>query len=73
MDLHPELILSSLQQVLCLVVAVKCHSIYHRSENYIFLSFGIFGLILSQFENRVLQKSVRGGGGGRGGQCWAIT
>ena len=34
-DLHSELILSSLQLVLCGVAAVKCLSVHHHSD-YIF-------------------------------------
>ena len=52
-DLHSELILFSLKLVLCHVVVVKCLPVHHHSEDHIFWSFGIIGLILSQFENRV--------------------
>ena len=40
-DLHLELILSSLQLVLCPVAAVKCLSVHHHSTDDIF--FGLFG------------------------------
>ena len=35
-NLHSELILSSLQLVLCRVAAVKCLTVHHHSANYIF-------------------------------------
>ena len=59
-DLHSQFILSSLQLVLCRVVAVKRLPVHHYSADYIFLSFGIIGLILSQFENRFPLKPVLG-------------
>ena len=60
--------------VLCRVAAVKRLPEYHHSADYIFWSFRIIVLILSQFENRVLLKPVLGGGGGGGrGQCCTIT
>ena len=67
-NLHSELILSSLQLMLCRVAAVKRLSVYHHNQCrlYIFWSFGIIGLILSQFENRVLLKHEHG-------QCCNIT
>ena len=53
-DLHSELILSSLQLVLCHVAAVKrLPYVIIEQIIYIFSSFWIFGLILSQFEKRV--------------------
>ena len=65
-DLSSELILSSLQQVLCRVAAVKRLSVHHHSADYIFFrSFGIIGLILSQFENKVPLKPMLG----RHGKC----
>ena len=57
-DLHSELILSSL--MLCRVAAVKRLPVYHHSADYIFWSFGIIGLILSRFEDRVPLKPVLG-------------
>ena len=54
-DLHSELILSSMQLVLCREAAVKRLPVHHH---YIFLSFRIIGLILSQFENRLPLKPV---------------
>ena len=59
-DLHSELILSSLRLVLSHVTAVKHLPVLQHSEDYIFWSFGIIGLILSQFENRVPLKLVLG-------------
>ena len=56
-----ELILSSLQLVFCCVVVVKCIPVHHQSADYIFWSFGVIGLIPSQFENRVPLKLVLGG------------
>ena len=56
-DLNSELILSSLQLVLCHVVAVKSLPLHL----YIFYSFWIIELFLSQFENRVPLKPVLGG------------
>ena len=61
-DLHSEVILSSLQLVLYREAAVKHLPIHHHSEGYIFLSPGISGLILSQFENRVPLNPVLGVG-----------
>ena len=69
-DLNSELIISLLQLVLCRVVGVKRVPIHHYSADYIFWSFGIIGLILSQFENRVPLKPVQGWGGG---QCCTVT
>ena len=60
-DLHSELVLSSLQPVLCRVAAVKHLSVYHYNADYIFWSSGIIWLILSQSENRVPLKPVLGG------------
>ena len=37
--------------------------VQHHSADYIFWSFGIIGLILSQFENRFPLKPVLGGVG----------
>ena len=48
--------------VLCRVAAVKRLPESHHSADYIFWSFRIIVLILSQFENRVLLKPVLGGG-----------
>ena len=68
-DIHSELILSSLQLVLCLAAAVKRLLVDHHSlfiyllYLYIFWSFGIIGLILSQFGNRIPRKPVLGGVG----------
>ena len=61
-----ELILSSLQLVLCRVAAVKRLPVHHHSAYYIcslFWSFGIIGLILSQFCKIVPLKPVLGGVG----------
>ena len=70
-DLHSELISFSLQLLLCLVAAVKRLPMHHHSADYIFsgllVLFGI-GLILSQFENRVLLVGSKGRG-----QCCTIT
>ena len=53
-DLYSELVLSLLQLVLCRVAAVKRLPIHHHSTDHIFFwSFGIIGLILSQFKNRI--------------------
>ena len=60
-DLHSDFIISSLQLVLCRVEAVKRLPLYHHSADYIFCFFKITGLILSQFENRVLLKPVLAG------------
>ena len=62
---HSELVLSSLQLVLCRVAALKYLPVHHYYylADYIFWSFGIIGLILSQFENRVQLKPVLGGAG----------
>ena len=65
-NLHSELILSSLSLVLCRVAVVNRLPVHHHSAEYIFWSFGIIGLILSQFENRVPLKPGRG-------QCCTIT
>ena len=46
-NLHSELILSSVQLVLCLVAAVERLPVHHHSTEYIFWSFWIIGLILS--------------------------
>ena len=60
-DLHSELILSSLHLALCRVAFVECLPVHHHSAGYIFsCPFGITGLILSQFENRVPLKLVLG-------------
>ena len=59
-NLHSELILSSLRLVLSHVTAVKHLPVLQHSADYIFWSFGIIGLILSQFENRVPLKLVLG-------------
>ena len=68
--LHSELILSSLQLVLCLLAAIKRLSAYNHSADYIFSDpFGIIRLILSQFENTVPLKPVLGARG----QCYTIT
>ena len=53
--------LSSLQLVLCRVVAVKRLPVHHHSADYIFWSYGIIEFISSYFENRVLLKPVLGG------------
>ena len=58
--LHSELILSSLQLVLCSGAAVKRLLIHHHSADYIFLSFRITGFILSQFKRRVPLNPVVG-------------
>ena len=50
-------ILSSLKLVLCRVAAVQRLPEHHLSADYIFWSYGIIGLILSQFENRIRLKS----------------
>ena len=75
-DLHLELTFSfsSLQLVLCCMAAVKRLPVHHLSADYIFWSFGIIRLILSQFECGVTLKlkPVLGGGGGRR-QCCTIT
>ena len=72
-DLHSELILSSLQLVLCRVADVKRLPVHHHStDSIIFMSFGIIWLILSQYENRVPLKPVLRGGGGGGG-CSVTT
>ena len=60
MDLHSELILSSLQLLLCRVGTVKRLRVHDHSAYYIFWSFGTIGLILSQFENRIPLKPVQG-------------
>ena len=57
-DRHSELILSSLQLVLCRVAAKKRLPVHHHSAD--FLAFGIIGFILSQFEKRVSLKPVLG-------------
>ena len=62
-DLHSELILSSSHLALCRL------PVQHHSEYYILLSFGIIGLILCKFENRVPLKPVLG----CSGQCSTIT
>ena len=66
-SLHSELVLSSLQLALCSVAAVKHLPVHHHSADgylflyyYIFWSFGIIWLFLSQFENRVQLKHVHG-------------
>ena len=45
------------------MAALKRLPILHHSADYIFWSFGIVGLILSPFENRVSLKPVLGGVG----------
>ena len=55
-DLHSELILSSLQLVLCRVAAVKRLPVHHHSADYNFWSFEIIVLIFNQFGNRVPLK-----------------
>ena len=59
-DLHSELILSSLQLMLCRVAAVKRLPVYHHSADYIFWSFGIVGLILCRFEDSSAEAGARG-------------
>ena len=54
-DLHSELILSSLQLVLCRMTEIKRFPVYHHSADYIFWSFG---LIPSPSENKVPLKPV---------------
>ena len=46
--------------MLCRVAALKRLPLHDHSADYIFWLFGIIGLILSQFENRVPLKPVRG-------------
>lgn len=48
-DLHPDLIISLLQLVLCRVVAVERLHICHHSVDYVFRSFVIIGDVLRQF------------------------
>ena len=56
--LHSELILSSLQLMLCRVAAVKRPSyIIIVQIIYFLVHFDIIGLILSQFENSVPLKA----------------
>ena len=57
-DLHSELILASLQLVLCRMTEIKRFSIYHHSADYIFWSFGLIRFIRSQFENKVPLQPV---------------
>ena len=59
-DPHSILILSSLQLVLCRVVAVKRLPVHHHSADHIFSGpLGSSGSILrSQFENRVPLRPV---------------
>ena len=52
-NLLSELTLSLLQLMMCRVAAVKHLPVYNHSADHI---FGIIGLILGQFENRVPQK-----------------
>ena len=59
--LRSELILSSLQLMLCRMAAVKRLLVHHDSADSIFLVLcDFFWLILSQFENRVPLKPVLG-------------
>ena len=51
---------SSLQMVLCYMVAIKHLPVHHQSVDYIFWSFGITDYILSYPENRVLLNPVLG-------------
>ena len=50
---------------LCRVAAIKRIPVHHYSAHYIFWSFGIIGLIRSQFETRVPLKPVLG-------RAWAV-
>ena len=59
-DLYSELILSSLQLLLCRVGTVKRLRVHDHNADYIFWSFGTIGIILSQFENRIPLKPVLG-------------
>ena len=68
-DLHSQLILSSLQLVLCRVAVVKRLPIRHHGADYIFWSFWVIGIILSQSETKALLKPVLEGRG----QCCTIT
>ena len=50
-DLHSELILSSLQLVLCRVAAVKRLTVHHYSSDYIFsVLLGSFGSVSLKIE-----------------------
>ena len=49
--------------MLCRGAAINGLPVHHNRADYIFWSFEVIGLILSQFENRVRLKSVRGGVG----------
>ena len=60
-ELYSELIISSLQLVLCRVVGIKRLPVHHNTSDSIFWSFGITGLILSRFDKRVPLKPVLGG------------
>ena len=53
-------ILYSLQLALCRVAIKKRLPVHHHSADYIVWPFGIIGLILSQFVNRVPLKPVPG-------------
>ena len=55
-----SLVLFSLQLVSCRVAAVKRLPLRHHSADYSLLFFRIIGLVLGQFENRVLMKPVLG-------------
>ena len=59
-DLYSELILSSLQLLLCRVAAVKRLPVHHHSADYIFWSFRVIGLILSHIKNIVPLGPVLG-------------
>ena len=61
-DLHSELILSSLQLMLCRVAAVERLPVHNHSADYIFSHF-LIGLILSQFKRKSPLKPVLGGRG----------
>ena len=63
-NIQSELVLSSLQLVLCRVEAVSVSPYIILMQIIHFWSFGITGLILSQFENRVPLKPVLWGLGG---------
>ena len=64
-DLHSDLFLFLMQQVLCRVAAVIRLPVHHNSADYILSgTFWIIGLILSQFESKVSLKPVLGVGVG---------
>ena len=52
------------------MAAAKRLPVYHHSADYIFRSFGIIGLILSQFEKK---KKFSVAGASEHGQCFIIT